>query len=128
VVAVTIYHVEASRAGRWWALQCVEHPAAFSQVTRLEKAEAMAREAIAFVADEDPSTFEVEVVPMLPTEYATQLASAAEARQLAQEANSAAAAHSREAARALARAGLSVRDIGTVMGVSHQRAAQLLAS
>jgi hypothetical protein len=51
---------------------------------------------------------------------------AARLREEAHRANREAAAESRAAARVLREAGLSVRDVGTVLGVSHQRAHQLL--
>lgn len=124
----TVYHVTATRVGRWWALECVEHPAATSQVTRLEKAQDMMREAIAFVADVPQDSFDVMVTPVLPDEYAVQAGAAERSRDAARAANTQAATHARCAAHVLSDAGLTVRDIGTVMGVSHQRAAQLLAA
>jgi len=122
------YHVTATREGRLWALRCEELPTVFSQAARLDQVEDVVREAIAFVADVPEDSVDIEVTPALPDAYADELRAADAQRAAAQEANSAAAAHSRAAARVLAEAGLSVRDIGAVMGVSHQRAAQLLAS
>ena len=121
------YHVTATRTGRWWALQCVEQPGALSQVSRLDQAADMIREAIAFVAEQDPASFDIEVQPTLPDAYTDEMAAAAERREVARTANAAAAEHARTAAGVLAEAGLTTRDIGAVMGVSHQRAAQLLA-
>lgn len=118
--------VTAERGRRWWVLECAE-AGAVSQVKRLSQADAEMREALAHQLGLPEHAFEIDVVPTLPDAYVTQAAAAAEARRVAQEANARAARHARAAARALADAGLTVRDIGSVMGVSHQRAAQLLA-
>jgi predicted RNase H-like HicB family nuclease len=56
-----VYHVIATRSGRWWALECQEAPGAFSQVARLDQAGDMIREAIAFVAEVPEDGFDVEV-------------------------------------------------------------------
>ena len=96
------YHVTATRSGRWWALQCVEHPGALSQVSRLDQAADMIREAIAFVAEQDPASFDIEVQPALPEAYAREAAAAAERREVARAANAAAAERARKAARVLA--------------------------
>jgi predicted RNase H-like HicB family nuclease len=128
MVAMTTYHVTARREGRWWALRCDELPGVFSQVARLDRAAEEVREAIAFVAEVPEDSFEIVVMPVLPEAYTVEAKLAEEARVMATRANSEAAAHARAAARALADAGLTVRDIGAVLGVSHQRAAQLLVA
>lgn len=60
----------ARRDGRWWVVQCDQLPGALSQVARLEQAEVVHREAIAFVADVDESGVEVAVRPQLGPELA----------------------------------------------------------
>jgi len=87
----------------------------------------MIREAIAFVAGVPEDSFEIEVVPVLPDEFLREQDSMLEIRARAKLLNSLAAEHARTAARTLADAGLPMRDIGTIMGISHQRAAQLVA-
>jgi len=120
-------HVTATRTGRWWSLQCQEYPGAISQVTRLEQAADMMREAIAFVADMPEDSLEIDVLPVLPEQFLQEQDSMLEIRAQAKLLNSLAAEHARAAARTLADAGLPMRDIGTIMGISHQRAAQLVA-
>lgn len=123
---MSTYTVAAERSGRWWSLQAVEAPGALSQVSRLDQA-ARIIEAIAFVTGEPEEDITIEVRPAnLPDSWREHLTKARELRQSATEANSRSAQEYRAAARDLARAGLSVRDIGTVMDVSPQRAHQLL--
>ena len=126
-MAVTTYHVTATRSGKWWSLQCVEHPGALSQVRRLADAAEFIREAIEWVA-EDYSDFEIVVIPELPAQFEVEQRATRESRAAAEQANRAAAVHARRAARVLADLGLTMREIGTLMGVSSQRAAQLLNS
>ena len=125
-VAVTTYHVTARRSEKWWTLQCVEVPGVRSQVKRLKGASDFIREAIEWVTG-DHSDFEVVVSPELPAEFEAEQQAARDARLVAEQARREAAAHSRRAARVLADLGLTVREIGTLMGVSYQRAAQLLS-
>lgn len=119
------YTVIAERSGRWWSLQCVEFPGAISQVSRLSQADVI-KEAIAFVADVPQETVEIELRPVIAPEALKHLQSARQLREESAKANRRAAEEARLAARALASAGLSVRDMGIVMGVSFQRAQQLL--
>jgi predicted RNase H-like HicB family nuclease len=58
---MTRYTVTAERSGQWWALQCVEVPGAVSQVRRLDQAEDMMREAIAWVAGVPEDSIEIDV-------------------------------------------------------------------
>ncbi len=125
---MTTYHVTATRHGKSWLLECDELPTIISHANRLDQAADTIREAIAFVADVPEDSFTIELNPVLPEVYSLAEARARIARETALAANSEAARESRIAARALADEGWTVRDIGTVMGVSHQRAAQLLAA
>ncbi|PSL08190.1 hypothetical protein CLV30_101157 [Haloactinopolyspora alba] len=124
---MTTYTATATRSGKWWVVQCDQYPGAISQVARLAQAAEVHREAIAFVAGVDESQVEVEVRPVLPDDVEDHLTHAAELREAAARANSGAAKEVRTAARSLREAGLTVRDIGTVLGVSYQRAHQLTA-
>lgn len=118
------YTVRAERSGKWWSLECVEVPGALSQVTRLDQADQI-KEAIAFVAGVPEETVEITVVPVIDDNTLEHLAEARRLREESQRTNRMAAEESRAAARTLAAAGLSVRDVGTIMGVSFQRAQQL---
>lgn len=121
-----IFTVTAERgSGPWWVTECAE-AGCVSQVRRLSQAADDIREAIAYQTGLDEDEFEISVVPVLPVAY-TEAAEAAEAlRRAAAESQHKAAVLARQGALALQKAGLSLRDIGEVMGISHQRASQLV--
>lgn len=124
---VTRYTATAHRAAGWWIVQCDQHPGALSQVHRLDQAAAVHREAIAFVVGVPADEVEVEVRPEIPEQVTAHLRRAEEAAAQAQRATAQERAERAAAARAARDAGLTVRDIGAVMGVSFQRAQQILA-
>lgn len=122
---MTRYRVVASREGDWWLLTVPELDEATTQVRRLDQAKATARDLIATWLDVAPDSFDVEVyVPGL-SDHAAVVRRQWEAVRAAE---AEAARHTRKLARDAAQAGLSVREIGALLGVSHQRAHQLLAS
>ena len=123
---MTRYTVVAERGRRRWSLQAVEVPGAISEVDRLTQAQEYMREAIAFVTGEPEETIEVDVVPVLSQATREHLDNARRLRDEAARANEAAAAEWRAAARSLRERGLTIREIGTVLGVSPQRAQQLV--
>jgi hypothetical protein len=104
-------------------------PGAFSQARRLDQVEEMAREAIALVRDLPPDEIDVVVHPEIPDpEIETLLRDVRYHRNVAEEAAELAASGSIEAAKRLAERGYGVRDIGSLLGVSFQRAAQLTSA
>lgn len=125
-MALTTYHVKAERAGKFWALQAVEAPGAISQVARLDQADVI-REAIAFVTGEQEESIEYVLEPVLPASVERHLMKSRELRVVAERANAESACEIRAAARTLHDANITMRDIGKVLGVSHQRAHQLIA-
>ena len=116
---------ERGRTG-WWVTECAE-VGAVSQVRRLDQVSDDIREAVAYLAGLPEDDVAIDVVPVLPQAYQEHAARAKEEREKEARARERAAAESRMAARALREAGLALRDVGTVMGISHQRASQLLA-
>ncbi|MGP3734330.1 type II toxin-antitoxin system HicB family antitoxin [Streptomyces sp. GDS52] len=58
-MAVKVYRVVARRIGEWWALEVPDLPGVFSQVKRLEQADAAVREAIAVMLGSEPDGFSV---------------------------------------------------------------------
>lgn len=113
-----------TRSGGWWAVEVPELPGLFTQVRRLEQVAAAVTDAAALMTDEPVD--EVTVHPVLPDDLESVI------KQVQNEAAKAEAAQRRAAedVRALVAClrtqhGLSVRDVGTVLGISPQRVSQL---
>lgn len=115
----------ARKDGRWWVVQCDQYPDALSQVARLGQAEAHQREAIAFVADLDEDEISVTVVPLLDVDVARGLDQVRKQRAEAERLQRNASERIVKLTKELLGRGLSMRDVGEVLGVSHQRVAQL---
>ena len=119
------YRVRARRSGSWWAIDVADVPGAYSQSRRLDQVEALARDAIALIRDVDPQSFDVQVEPVLEPSLEHLLRNVRYHRSVADEAAELATAGSAEAARRLTEHHYTVRDIGSLLGLSFQRAAQL---
>lgn len=120
--------VEVTRSGRWWAIRFPSVPNVFSQCRRLEQVDAFAREALAAALDRDPDTVgPLNLAVAAPDEMASLIDESKRAVAEAQIAAETAARARRTAAVALAERGYPTRDIGALLGVSHQRISQLLA-
>ena len=118
----------ARKDGRWWVVKCDQHPGAISQVARLDHAQEHQREAIAFVAGLSQEVIGVTVRTVLDPAITLELEQADRLRREAESAAGLSAERRRHAALAMKAAGLTVRDIGTVLRVSHQRAHQLVSN
>lgn len=123
---MTRYKATASRVSGWWMVQCDQHPGALSQVRRLDQAAQVHREAIAFVAQVPIDDVQVEIRPELPANVREELGEAERLTRAAQESETEARRRRRHVAAQLAHDGLTLRDIGTLLGISHQRVHQLL--
>lgn len=117
----------AERSGGWWAVRVLQLPGVFTQARRLDQVSALVEDAVSAFLDIPASDIKVEVRPKLAIEITRRLDEAREERRHADQLASAAADKLRQVARALADEGLPERDIGSILGVSHQRAHQLLA-
>jgi hypothetical protein len=123
-----IYTVNARRAGAWWAIDVVELPGVFSQARRLDRVEWMARDAIATFLNVAPDTFDIAVRPDVERSINKLVVQAVVARGRAAAAQAEASNAQRVAIRRLIESGLPMRDIGQIVGVSHQRVGQLAGS
>lgn len=92
----------------------------------LRQAEARTREALAAWLDRDPDG--LEITPEWPTELAQIASEVSQARYSAVASTQKAGNVTAKAAKKLDRMGLSRRDAADVLGISHQRVQQLLAS
>lgn len=123
------YIVRAERDGGWWGIDVPEVEGAFSQARRIDQVEEMAREVVSLLLDIGPDTFDIKLdVVAVPAEWADWIEGVNEAKTVAAAAEQAASSRIREVARALKAAGLPVRDVGALLGVSAQRVSQLTNS
>lgn len=121
--------MRATRIPTGWRVQCDEVPGAISEVRRLGLAEEAQREAIAFVEDADESEIgALHLIIDLPGSLADDVA---DLRSLSDQATQLRQAESLKRAglaRALLAQDLPMRDVGAILGISHQRVAQIVAA
>jgi predicted RNase H-like HicB family nuclease len=126
-VEVNTYHAIASRDGKYW-LDHIPELGQYTQARTLAEVEPMARELISLVLEVSTDTFVVELQNELSESVRHHLEMA---RKYAGEAawyQTEAANERRFAAREMRDEGMTVRDIGAALGISYQRAQQLISS
>lgn len=121
---MTHINATATRCDGWWSADFTINNREYgTQARRLDQLEAMIKDAAALMTGQPEETFAVTIEPCgLPLEAINRYKNATKA---AQEAEQELSASSRAAVRFLTQAGLSMRDIGSIMGVSVQRVSQL---
>ncbi len=120
------YTAQCQRVGGWWAISVLEVPRVHTQARRLDQVESMARDAIALLLDVPENSFDVVVKPLLPRSLQAEVERVRRLREKADSIQREATAASAEAVLDLAARGhLTVRDIGRILGISHQRVDQL---
>jgi hypothetical protein len=120
--------VRAARSGQWWALRVPELPGLFTQVRRLDQAPAMVADAVATLEGLDVAEIEIDLEVELPDEVQSDLDHARDARRRAAVLDQEASLGFIDVARRLVDSGMTLREVGTVLGVSSQRAGQLVGS
>jgi predicted RNase H-like HicB family nuclease len=127
VVGRKIYAANAVRSGDWWAVTVEGVRGVHTQARRLDQVEEMARDAVALMLDIDPQAFDVIVRPQLSSVEQGVLAQLAVAQKQLRDAQIAAAEEMAAAAAELVHGqGLTLRDAGSILGVSFQRVGQLV--
>ena len=128
-MTVRRFHANAYLDGKWWMVEILEL-GGLTQARKLTEVTLMARELIAATLDIPIDSFELELTieRVHELDIAARVAKIqrekAEAAELERQANQEAQALARE----LAEQSLTVREIGVILGVSHQRAHQLLSA
>lgn len=113
----------------FWLVELVEEPRVHTYGRTLAKAREHIRDAAALWFEIAPDAFALSEDVRLPKPIKASVERARKERAKAQAVQEEAAGATREAARALVEQGqLSVRDAADLLGLSHQRVQQLLAS
>ncbi len=113
----------------WWVASVVKVKGCHTQGKSIVQARRRIREALAlFVDDEIARAAELVDDVKLPTKLAKVVDCHADVARRTAHQNAKLQAVRVKTARALTKAGLSVRDAGEVLGISHQRVQQLVAA
>lgn len=119
------YTAVCEREGKWWVVTVPElERGGVTQVRRIDQVEETVRDLVLLMTGEEPG--EIVVDPRLEKELAAELAAAKTLRGKFEELRTRAAEAQLRIARNLWNAGFTHRDIGQLLGVSHQRAQQLV--
>ena len=118
------YRATVTRDGRFWLVRV--DGVGSTQARHLRELDTMTKDLIVVMTG-DSEELVVEYDIRLPAEVADHLRRSEELRAASAEAQAAAAAEVRSAARQLHEQGVALRDVGQLLGVSHQRAHQLVS-
>jgi len=127
---VKIYSATAERDGKWWMVSVPEIDG-LTQARNLSEAAKMARSLIAITLDTDPTGFDVNLTVARvggTANVSAEVAGIAAMRERAAREDREATAKAVALAKRLAHEGLTVRDIGAALGVTFQRAQQLVSA
>jgi DNA-binding transcriptional regulator LsrR (DeoR family) len=113
------------RDGRFWRVRVPDIDRS-TQARSLSEAEAMVRDLIAIMTDVPQNSFDVDMRIILPEDVQIELDQSQILREQAKQSQAEAARLARDAAHRLHTHGLSLRDIGRALGVTFQRAKQLV--
>jgi hypothetical protein len=128
--------VRVWQADDWWLARVVAASDgadaallnALTQARSLARIESMARDLVATILDAGEDTFRVDFDYILPGGVGEHVVLANDARSLLNAAQELWQERSTLAVRALARAGYSLRETATLLGLSHQRVDQILGA
>jgi predicted RNase H-like HicB family nuclease len=123
------FEAHAVRSGDWWSVSVPGVDGAHTQARRLDQVEEAVRDALALLLDEAPDTFEITVVPDLDESQVTAIKGVSEARSELEQAKAEYLGQQRQVIDHLVNVeGLTIRDVGMILGISYQRVAQILSS
>ena len=121
------YTVIAERDGRFWFLRVMGRPELATQSLRLDQAEAMVRDLIATWDQVPEDAFDVRVETFLDANLDDAVDRLRFERAKLADAEQNVAALTKAVAQELVDHGLTFRDAGRILELSHQRIAQLVA-
>jgi len=127
-VDVATYRVTATRDSDWWSLVAddVQGREVAAQARRLDQADAAIREAIALVVDVDADGFDVDITPDLThVKVSDETLETLHLRQALAELSQQAHRRTPAAVAELRGAGLTVRDVAQLLGVTPSRVSQI---
>jgi len=134
------YQVNVTREDRWWMITVPElhgykdadgaiNLTDTTQARRLSEVPGQALDFICTVTDKAPSQVGVQIsIAIDGIDVTTRAGKVRTDRELAERYATAAQEEAKELARDLAAHGIAVRDVGEVLGMSHQRAQQLISA
>jgi hypothetical protein len=122
---MSTYNITLQREGRYW-LVYIDGTDGLTQARRYNEAELMAREYISLTQNEDFDTITIGTITI--GGVTDTINKANEERARAKELAATASQRMRTAAHALREESVPLTEIGQILGVSHQRAAQLAAA
>lgn len=121
------FTARCEREGKWWVVTVLElESGRVTQARRLDQVDEVVRSLVRLMTGEEADAVHLEVI--LPEDLTGEVDRAREMRERAEREARESAALARSAARKLAESGMTARDIGKILGVSFQRAAQFLAA
>ncbi len=122
------FSANAVSDGDLWVVEVPEVPRARARTRRLDQVHETVRDVISLTLAVPADSFDVQVVARIDDEaLAARIEAARALREEAHAARRAASAAMEDAARTLATRGFRIRDIGELLGVSFQRASQLVS-
>jgi hypothetical protein len=126
---MTTYRAEVARQGKWWMVRVPEIDG-LTQARRFSEVEEMARSLLAITLEVPEDSFDllVELEAVEDIRVTERLDALHEAEKKARESQAEVRKVSHSLAVDLSYRGVPVRDIGAILGVSHQRAHQLVHS
>lgn len=124
---MTTVTAKATRDGAVWLVHVPEIDR-WTQARTIVEIESMARDLAAIMTNAASDSIRVIVDVELPTSVQAHLGEVERARTAERAARTRGAEELRRAVRELREAGISVRDVGRLLGISHQRASQLSRS
>jgi len=119
--------LEREKDGRW-TVELEKEPRVHTWGKTVDQALTRMREAAALWFQTEEDQIELVPRPVLPKAMDKTVEQARQAREQARSADRLAIEQTRKAAAALASRGISMRDAAAILGISHQRVHQLLAT